>query len=115
MGDKKKAREAPPEEVARPPELPVAAVKEIPLVENLLAPEVFASDAQAISLVQGMISISFVSARYDYAETPGMLKKVVVSRLVIPPAAASSMAVRLFAFLEKNGMGAAPKDPKKVQ
>ncbi len=119
MPSKKKAKDtAPPAELATPAPEPAPAPQTAsasPLVENLLAPEVFASDAQTISLVQGMVSIAFTSARYDYSTTPSVMRKVVVSRLVMPPAAASSMAVRLFAFLEKNGMGAVPKDAKKVQ
>jgi hypothetical protein len=91
------------------------AAKPPPLVENLMAPEVFASEAFSISLVQGMISIAFTSPRYDYSETPSVMKKVVVNRLVIPPAGALSMAVRLFALLDKHGLGAAPKDPQARQ
>ncbi len=98
------------------PQAAVPAAKPVPpLVEDLMAPEFYASDVQSISLVQGMISIAFVSARYDYSETPSVLKKVVVSRIVMPAAGAQSMAVRLFAFLNKNGLGAAPKDPKQIQ
>jgi len=110
-------REAAPP-VAPEPAAPasVPAAKPVPpLVEDLMAPEFYASDVQSISLVQGMISIAFVSARYDYSETPSVLKKVVVSRVVMPAAGAQSMAVRLFAFLNKNGLGAAPKDPKQIQ
>jgi hypothetical protein len=86
-----------------------------PVVENLLAPEFFATEAQSISLVQGMISIAFSSARYDYSETPSVLKKVVVSRVVMSPIGAQSLAVRLFAFLDQKGLGPAPKDPKQRQ
>jgi hypothetical protein len=85
------------------------------VVENLLAPEFFATEAQSISLVQGMISIAFSSARYDYSEHPSVLKKVVVSRVVMSPIGAQSLAVRLFAFLDQKGLGPAPKDPKQRQ
>lgn len=107
------AAQAAPEAAAAPPKL--AAMTVVPLVEDLMAPEFFASDVQSVSLIQGMISITFVSARYDYSETPSALKKVVVSRVVMPAAGAQSMAVRLFAFLNKNGLGPAPKDPKQIQ
>jgi hypothetical protein len=86
-----------------------------PIVENLLAPEFFATEAQSISLIQGMISIAFSSSRYDYSQTPSVLKKVTVSRIVMSPAGAQSLAVRLFAFLDQKGFGAAPKDPKQRQ
>jgi hypothetical protein len=85
------------------------------IVENLLAPEFFATEAQSISLIQGMISIAFSSSRYDYSQTPSVLKKVTVSRIVMSPAGAQSLAVRLFAFLDQKGFGPAPKDPKQRQ
>jgi len=99
-----------------PPAL-VAEAKPVlpPIVENLLAPEFFATEAQSISLIQGMISIAFSSSRYDYSQTPSVLKKVTVSRIVMSPAGAQSLAVRLFAFLDQKGFGAAPKDPKQRQ
>jgi hypothetical protein len=93
------------------PEIPIIP----PIVENLLAPEFFATEAQSISLVQGMISIAFTSSRYDYSQTPSVLKKVVVSRVVMSPVGAQSLAVRLFAFLDQKGLGPAPKDPKQRQ
>jgi len=105
------AKEAAP--AAPPPQEAHAHVP--PVVENLLAPEFFATEAQSISLVQGMISIAFSSARYDYSEHPSVLKKVVVSRVVMSPIGAQSLAVRLFAFLDQKGLGPAPKDPKQRQ
>lgn len=99
-------------QVTLPVQLPPASP---PIVENLMAPEFFAIEAQSISLVQGMISIAFASARYDYSQTPSVLKKVVVSRIVMSPVGAQSLAVRLFAFLDQKGFGAAPKDPKQRQ
>jgi hypothetical protein len=101
--------------LAEPANPPGPAIRPAPLVEDLMAPEVFASEAFSISLVQGVISIAFTSPRYDYSENPSVMKKVVVSRLVIPPAGALSMAVRLFALLDKHGLGAAPKDPQARQ
>jgi hypothetical protein len=120
MASKKSAKPAANEPVAEPVKEtppPVALHQEThthvpPVVENLLAPEFFATEAQSISLVQGMISIAFSSARYDYSENPSVLKKVVVSRVVMSPIGAQSLAVRLFAFLDQKGLGPAPKDPK---
>jgi hypothetical protein len=108
-----------PAKSAQQPEQPAlsAEAKPVapPIVENLLAPEIFATEAQSISLIQGMISIAFSSSRYDYSHTPSVLKKVVVSRVVMSPAGAQSLAVRLFAFLDQKGFGPAPKDPKQRQ
>ena len=116
----KSAKEPTPEpvQVQEPPHTPPhpeAHAVVPPVVENLLAPEFFATEAQSISLVQGMISIAFSSARYDYSEHPSVLKKVVVSRVVMSPIGAQSLAVRLFAFLDQKGLGPAPKDPKQRQ
>ena len=108
--------EEPVKEAAPPlPHPPETHAVVPPVVENLLAPEFFATEAQSISLVQGMISIAFSSARYDYSEHPSVLKKVVVSRVVMSPIGAQSLAVRLFAFLDQKGLGPAPKDPKQRQ
>jgi len=108
-----------PVQAAPPPAPPVlgpeAKLAPPPIVENLLAPEFFATEAQSISLIQGMISIAFSSSRYDYSQTPSVLKKVTVSRIVMSPAGAQSLAVRLFAFLDQKGFGPAPKDPKQRQ
>jgi hypothetical protein len=128
MPPRKTVKVKPPEAQApgEPPELhpeaaqPLPAPPEVktvlpPIVENLMAPEFFATEAQSISLVNGMISIAFSSSRYDYSETPSVLKKVVVSRVVMSPVGAQNLAVRLFAFLDQKGFGAAPKDPKQRQ
>jgi hypothetical protein len=117
---KASSKEPAPEPV---PETPKAAPTIVPdvhaitpqIVENLLAPEFFATEAQSISLIQGMISIAFSSSRYDYSQTPSVLKKVTVSRVVMSPVGAQSLAVRLFAFLDQKGFGPAPKDPKQRQ
>jgi hypothetical protein len=106
---------AKPAQIATPPAVPEVHTIAPPIVENLLAPEFFATEAQSISLIQGMISIAFSSSRYDYSQTPSVLKKVTVSRVVMSPVGAQSLAVRLFAFLDQKGFGAAPKDPKQRQ
>jgi len=115
----KEAAPAAAEPAAADPPKPAAPAEIHPpapaIFENLLAPEFFATEAQSISLIQGMISIAFSSSRYDYSQTPSVLKKVTVSRIVMSPAGAQSLAVRLFAFLDQKGFGAGPKDPKQRQ
>jgi len=106
---------AKPALVAAPPIVPEVHTVAPPIVENLLVPEFFATEAQSISLIQGMISIAFSSSRYDYSQTPSVLKKVTVSRVVMSPVGAQSLAVRLFAFLDQKGFGPGPKDPKQRQ
>jgi hypothetical protein len=106
---------APPPPAAAPTAVPETHQLSTMIVENLLAPEFFATEAQSISLVQGMISIAFSSSRYDYSQNPSVLKKVTVSRIVMSPVGAQALAVRLFAFLDQKGFGAGPKDPKQRQ
>ena len=126
MANKKKSGQAPLEdkdEATKPatqstlPQPQAAATQPAQpvFVENLQAEEIFASEAQNFSLVQGMVTVTFTSTRYDHSTTPAVQKKVVVSRLVMPAAAASSMATRLFHFLVTSKVGPAPIDPKQVQ
>jgi hypothetical protein len=104
---------------AQPPEQEAAAEagqKLATLVEDLFAPEVFATEAQSFSLTNGMVTIAFTSSRYDYSVTPSELRRVVVSRLVMSPQGAQNLALRLYAFLDKNGLGPQrPHDPRQVQ
>lgn len=85
------------------------------LVENLMAPEIFAAEMTNVSLINGIISIALSSSRYDYSVSPCVMKKVVVYRLVMPPDGAQKMAVQLYAFLNKNGFGPAGPDKEKLQ
>jgi hypothetical protein len=85
--------------------------------ENLLAPEMFASEATAFSIHAGVISITFGSNRYDNSTVPPTLNQVVVGRLVMPPAGAKNLALGLYNFLAQNGMEPIkrPKDATDVQ
>ena len=78
-------------------------------VENLSAPELFASEASSFSIDSGVVSITFASHRYDNSVTPAMLNKVVVGRVVLPPIAARNLAASLYDFLAKNGMDPIPR------
>jgi len=73
-------------------------------LENLHAPELFASEATAFSIHSGVISITFASNRYDNSVTPPTLNQVVVGRLVLPPNGAKNLALGLYNFLAQNGM-----------
>lgn len=69
-------------------------------VENLNAPEIFASAATGFFVANGNISIAFESARADHSQSPGPVSRVVV---VIPISGAQALAIGLFNFLEKQG------------
>jgi len=87
------------------------------LVEDLFAPELFATEASSFSIDSGMVSITLASHRYDHSEAPPELKSVVVGRVVLPPAGARKLAAALYDFLAKNGMEPVPrpKEPTDVQ
>jgi hypothetical protein len=87
------------------------------LVEDLFAPELFATEASSFSIESGMVSITFASHRYDHSEAPATLKSVVVGRVVLPPAGAKKLAASLYDFLAKNGMEPVqrPREPTEVQ
>jgi hypothetical protein len=86
-------------------------------VEDLFAPELFATEASSFSIDSGVVSITFSSHRYDHGEAPPGLKSVVVGRVVLPPAGAKKLAAALYDFLAKNGMEPVqrPKEATGVQ
>jgi hypothetical protein len=86
-------------------------------VENLFAPELFASEASSFSIHSGVVTITLASHRYDNSMSPAALNKVVVGRIVLPPAGAKNLALGLYNFLSNNGLEpiARPKEPLEVQ
>jgi hypothetical protein len=72
-------------------------------VDNPDAPEIFSSGATGFFVANGNITITFESARADHSQSPGPVYRTVVSRIVLPVAAAQGLAVGLFDFLEKQG------------
>lgn len=79
-------------------------------VDNPDAPEIFSSGATGFFVSNGNITITFESVRADHSQSPGPVYRTVVSRIVMPAAAAQGLAVGLFDFLEKQGF-----DFKKVK
>ncbi len=100
----------PTDKTPRPPDQPKH-------LENLFAPEWFATEASSFEIHSGVVSITFTSKRYDNSVVPAALNKVVVGRIVMPPHGAKSLAVELYNFLAKNGMEPIqlPKNPTEVQ
>jgi hypothetical protein len=86
-------------------------------VENLFAAEFFASEASSFSVHSGVVTITFVSHRYDHSVSPPARRNVVVARVALPPSGAKSLAVGLYNFLSNNGMDPVPrpKEPTEVQ
>jgi hypothetical protein len=90
----------------------------IPLVENLSAPEVFASEAFFFSTSPGLVTITLTSFRFDISvePEPAVQKRVVIGRLVMPTSGAQGLAVGLYDFLKKSGLDPAPPptDPQQL-
>jgi len=75
----------------------------VPLVENLYAPDTYATEATFFAVNGDAISITLVSQRCDTAATPPHLANVVIGRLVMPIAGARGLAAGLYDFLCKAG------------
>ena len=88
----------------------------IEIVENLAAPELFATEGTYFSLTGPNVTVTLTSLRWDSSSQPAVLKRVVVGRLVMPIAAAQSLTVTLYDQLAKHGhVIQQPLDPKDVQ
>jgi hypothetical protein len=76
---------------------------EIPgFIHNAQSPDVFADNAVGFFNLNGVIRITFESARVNHITSPGPVDRVVVGRLVMPVDAAEGMAQSLLAFIEQQ-------------
>lgn len=84
---------------------PQGKALEEPLIENVLAPELFVTHVSAYSVFGQNVTVGFASRRWDSSAEPnGGAKMVVVGRLTMPIPCAVGLAVELFNFLQKNGI-----------
>jgi hypothetical protein len=82
-----------------------AAPDQLPLVENLNAPEFYADEATFFSARgPGNVAVTFCSYRWDNSIPGGVLRKVVTARLVMPALAGQALAAGLFDYLKKQGV-----------
>lgn len=77
---------------------------EFPLVENAFAPELLATGAAGMSLINGLLTITLESLHCDHSKTPPPLERVVVGRLAMPAASAQALLVGLHHFLGQHGL-----------
>jgi hypothetical protein len=93
------------------------AAQQVPVLENVCAPEVFASEASFFSIGPGVLTITFTSYRFDNTTSPGAQRRVVVGRLVMPIPGAQGLSVGLYDYLKKTGYDPSPKpdNPQQVQ
>jgi hypothetical protein len=74
------------------------------LVENMFAPEVYATVASSFSAGFGSVTIKLVSMRWDNSVEPPVQKAVVVGRVTMPLQGAQTLAAGLQSFLAQNGL-----------
>jgi hypothetical protein len=84
-------------------------------LDNPAAPDIFSSDATGFFVLEGNIIITFESARVNHSTSPGPINRVVIGRLVMPIPAAQRLALGLYDYLEKQGLGLPKQDTKNVQ
>jgi len=88
---------------------------QIRFIDNPHAPDVYASDISGFFILSGNVVITLESARPDHTSVQGEISRVVVARLVLPAAAAQSLAVGLFDFLSQRGLLPEGQGAAKVQ
>lgn len=84
------------------------ATQETVLLENMFAPELFATLASSFSLSAGSVTIKLVSTRWDNSVEPAVQKAVVVGRITMPLQGAQTLAAGLQNFLEQHGLQYVP-------
>lgn len=76
------------------PEVPI-------LVNDPLAPDIFADEATGFYLLGGNVRIAFSTWRVNHEQSPGSANRVVICRLVMPLSQAEALAKGLGDFLER--------------
>ncbi len=76
----------------------------ISFVDNPHAPDVFVTSYSGFLNLNGVIVITFETARVDHSTTPGPVNRVVVGRLVMPIHGAQGLALGLVDFLKQQGL-----------
>jgi hypothetical protein len=70
-----------------------------------MAPDVFADEAAGFFVHNGIVRITFASARVNHVSSPGPVNRVVIGRLVMSVEAAQALSIGLFDFLKSRGLG----------
>ena len=78
------------------------------------APEVFATDAIGFFVNDGVVRITFASARASHVSNPAPINLVVIGRLAMPTRTAQALAVGLYDFLKKQGLDPTSPPPKEA-
>ena len=89
---------------------PAMVQERINLMENMFAPELFATFASSFSVSAGSLTIKLVSTRWDNSLEPPVQKAVVVGRITMPLQGAQTLAAGLQSFLSQNGLDYVPSN-----
>ncbi len=87
----------------------------VAIMENMFAPEVFASLATSFSINGGCVTVKFVSLRWDNSTEPAVQRAVVVARVTLPLDGAQSLVGGLQSFLLKHGLNQTPSPRPKTR
>ena len=94
-----------------PGPVPLGAV-----LENLLAPELYATTATFFALTNGVLTMTLTSSRFDSAVAPPARRQVVIARVTMPVTGAAELATGLYNFLSTNGFQfATPAEKERMQ
>jgi hypothetical protein len=93
--------------------LPTAPQEPSNLLENMFAPELYATFASSFSVTAGSVTIKLVSSRWDNSVEPAVQKAVVVGRVTMPLQGAQTLVAGLQNFLAQHGLEyTAPTRPR---
>jgi hypothetical protein len=93
--------------------LPPAPQEPSGLLENMFAPELYATFASSFSVTAGSVTIKLVSSRWDNSVEPAVQKAVVVGRVTMPLQGAQTLVAGLQNFLAQHGLEyTAPTRPR---
>jgi hypothetical protein len=79
------------------------------LIDNLLAPEIYASEITGYTISNGNVTLTLASVRASWEDPGTPNKRVVVGRIVLSMGAAQALSVELFQLLNKQGLNPARK------
>ncbi len=74
------------------------------LIDDPMAPEVFASRCCGFSIGQGNVTLTFESVRCNHFDPNGAMNRVVIGRVVMPVAAAQALVLELNSSLAGSGL-----------
>jgi hypothetical protein len=80
------------------------------LVDNLHAPEIYASEITGYTISNGNVTLTLASVRASWEDAGVPNKRVVVGRIVLSMSAAQALSVELFQLLNKQGLNPARKN-----